>query len=45
LLAADFSEVVEMDLNPIFAYPEGTAPVAVDVRDSEVVVRGPGRVS
>jgi acetyltransferase len=32
LLAADFPEIVEMDLNPIFAYPEGRAPVAVDVR-------------
>ena len=32
LLAADFPEIVEMDLNPIFAYPAGTAPVAVDVR-------------
>jgi acyl-CoA synthetase (NDP forming) len=32
LLAADFPEIVEMDLNPIFAYPEGRAPVAVDAR-------------
>ena len=32
LLAADFPEIVEMDLNPIFAYPSGKAPVAVDVR-------------
>ena len=32
LLAADFPEIVEMDLNPIFAYPLGQAPVAVDVR-------------
>jgi acetyltransferase len=31
-LAADFSSIVEMDLNPIFAYPEGTPPAAVDVR-------------
>jgi acetate---CoA ligase (ADP-forming) len=32
LLAADFPEIVEMDLNPIFAYPEGQSPVAVDAR-------------
>ncbi len=32
LLANDFPEIVEMDLNPIFAYPEGQAPVAVDAR-------------
>ena len=32
MLAADFPEIVEMDLNPIFAYPSGQAPVAVDVR-------------
>lgn len=32
LLAADFPEIVEMDLNPIFAYRAGQAPVAVDVR-------------
>ncbi len=32
LLARDFPEIVEMDLNPIFAYPKGRAPVAVDVR-------------
>jgi len=31
-LVADFPQIVEMDLNPIFAYPSGTAPVAVDVR-------------
>jgi acetyltransferase len=31
-LAADFPAIVEMDLNPIFAYPQGTAPSAVDVR-------------
>ncbi len=31
-LAADFPAIAEMDLNPIFAYPEGTPPVAVDVR-------------
>jgi acetate---CoA ligase (ADP-forming) len=31
-LAADFPEIVEMDLNPIFAYPAGTPPSAVDVR-------------
>jgi acyl-CoA synthetase (NDP forming) len=31
-LAADFPNIVEMDLNPIFAYPLGTPPVAVDVR-------------
>jgi len=31
-LANDFPEIVEMDLNPIFAYPKGRAPVAVDVR-------------
>lgn len=24
--------IVEMDLNPIFTYPAGTAPAAVDVR-------------
>jgi len=31
-LAADFPEITEMDLNPVFAYPRGKAPVAVDVR-------------
>jgi len=31
-LAADFPAITEMDLNPVFAYPEGTAPAAVDVR-------------
>lgn len=31
-LAADFPAIAEMDLNPIFVYPEGTAPAAVDVR-------------
>jgi acetyltransferase len=31
-LAADFPAITEMDLNPIFAYPAGTAPAAVDVR-------------
>jgi acetyltransferase len=31
-LAADFPAIAEMDLNPIFAYPAGTAPSAVDVR-------------
>ncbi|MDD5309257.1 MAG: acetate--CoA ligase family protein [Deltaproteobacteria bacterium] len=31
-LAADFPSISEMDLNPIFAYPAGTAPAAVDVR-------------
>ena len=31
-LAADMPEIVEMDLNPVFAYPVGVAPCAVDVR-------------
>lgn len=31
-LAADFPSIVEMDLNPIFTYPAGTSPAAVDVR-------------
>jgi acyl-CoA synthetase (NDP forming) len=31
-LASDFPEIAEMDLNPVFAYPEGRAPVAVDAR-------------
>ncbi len=31
-LAADFPVIAEMDLNPIFVYPEGAAPAAVDVR-------------
>ncbi len=31
-LAADFPSIVEMDLNPVLAYPEGTPPCAVDVR-------------
>jgi acetyltransferase len=31
-LAADFPEIVEMDLNPVFAYPPGIPPAAVDVR-------------
>jgi acetyltransferase len=31
-LAADFPAIVEMDLNPVFAYPAGQEPVAVDAR-------------
>jgi acyl-CoA synthetase (NDP forming) len=31
-LAADFPQITEMDLNPVFAYPRGKAPAAVDVR-------------
>lgn len=31
-LAADFPAIAEMDLNPVFAYPAGQAPVAVDAR-------------
>ncbi len=31
-LAADFPGISEMDLNPVFAYPAGRAPAAVDVR-------------
>ncbi len=31
-LVADFPDIVEMDVNPIFAYPAGTPPVAVDAR-------------
>jgi acetyltransferase len=31
-LAADFPGITEMDLNPIFVYPKGTMPAAVDVR-------------
>lgn len=31
-LLADFPAIVEMDLNPVFLYPTGTAPAAVDVR-------------
>ncbi len=31
-LAADFPGIAEMDLNPVFTYPKGTAPAAVDVR-------------
>jgi acetyltransferase len=31
-LASDFPSITEMDLNPIFTYPSGTAPAAVDVR-------------
>jgi len=31
-LAADAPEIVEMDLNPVFAYPVGAEPSAVDVR-------------
>jgi acetyltransferase len=31
-LAADFPAIVEMDLNPVFAYPAGVPPAAVDVR-------------
>ena len=31
-LVADFPEITEMDINPIFAYPKGTPPSAVDVR-------------
>jgi acetyltransferase len=31
-LAADFPQITEMDLNPIFAYPKAASPVAVDVR-------------
>ncbi|MCP4572758.1 MAG: acetate--CoA ligase family protein [bacterium] len=32
LLAGDFPDIAEMDLNPIFAYPAGQDPTAVDVR-------------
>jgi acetyltransferase len=31
-LCADFPEIVELDLNPILAYPGTTLPAAVDVR-------------
>jgi acetyltransferase len=31
-LVADFPAIIEMDLNPILAYPAGRAPAAVDVR-------------
>ena len=31
-LVADFPSIVEMDLNPVFAYPPGRPPLAVDVR-------------
>jgi acetyltransferase len=31
-LAADFPAIEEIDLNPVFAYDEGTAPLAVDAR-------------
>ncbi|MEW6367098.1 MAG: acetate--CoA ligase family protein [Acidobacteriota bacterium] len=31
-LVADFRDIVEMDVNPVFAYPAPAAPVAVDVR-------------
>ena len=31
-LAADFPVITEMDLNPIFCYPKGESPMAVDVR-------------
>lgn len=31
-LAADFPSIVEMDLNPVLAYPVGREPAAVDVR-------------
>jgi acetate---CoA ligase (ADP-forming) len=31
-LVADFPEITELDLNPVLAYPPGTAPAAVDVR-------------
>jgi acyl-CoA synthetase (NDP forming) len=31
-LVDDFPAIVEMDLNPIFLYPAGTPPAAVDVR-------------
>jgi acetate---CoA ligase (ADP-forming) len=31
-LLDDFPQIDELDLNPVIAYPSGTAPVAVDVR-------------
>ena len=31
-LVADFPAIAEMDLNPVFLYPPGQAPAAVDVR-------------
>ncbi|MFC1853062.1 acetate--CoA ligase family protein [candidate division CSSED10-310 bacterium] len=31
-LGSDFPTITDMDLNPIITYPEGTSPVAVDVR-------------
>jgi acyl-CoA synthetase (NDP forming) len=32
LLVSDFPQIAELDLNPVFAYPNGTPPSAVDVR-------------
>jgi len=31
-LAADFPRITELDLNPVFVHPAGTAPAVVDVR-------------
>jgi acetyltransferase len=31
-LVSDYPEIIDLDLNPIFLYPEGTAPSSVDVR-------------
>jgi acyl-CoA synthetase (NDP forming) len=31
-LAADFPHITELDLNPVFVHPAGTAPAVVDVR-------------
>ncbi|MFB0543670.1 MAG: acetate--CoA ligase family protein, partial [Candidatus Bathyarchaeia archaeon] len=31
-LAADFPEIVEMDINPLFAYEEGKGCIAIDVK-------------
>jgi acetyltransferase len=33
----DFPEITELDINPVFAYPEGEGCVALDVK---IVVSG-----
>lgn len=42
-LVVDFPEIVELDINPMFAGPEGTKPIAVDARMSVEYVKGTGQ--
>jgi acetyltransferase len=39
ILASEFPQIREIDINPLMAFPEGEGGMAVDVR---MVVEGPG---